>query len=262
MFECNPEWNRAIRAFSLEGDVALVTGGGTGLGFAIAKALRDFGARVIITGRREAVLQGAVENLGKGATYEVHDVVDVESAPALAKKIAAGAGPITILVNNAGVHLKKSVEDTTAREFQGILETHVMGSFGLSAAVIPHMRQAGHGSILFMASMTSFIGMPKAIAYSAAKSAYLGMVRSLASELSPGGIRVNAIAPGWIETPMLHKALDGDSARRNRILARTPMNRFGQAEDVAWAAAFLCSPASRFITGVVLPVDGGASIGF
>jgi gluconate 5-dehydrogenase len=88
------------------------------------------------------------------------------------------------------------------------------------------------------------------------------MVRTLASELSSGGIRVNAIAPGWIETPMLHKALTGDSARKNRILERTPMNRFGQPEDVAWAAAFLCSPASRFITGVVLPVDGGASIGF
>jgi NAD(P)-dependent dehydrogenase (short-subunit alcohol dehydrogenase family) len=262
VFESNQEWNGTGRAFSLDEDVALVTGGGTGLGFAIAKALRDFGARVVIAGRREAVLQRAVESLGKGVTYEVHDVVDVDSAPAFANEIAAGAGPITILVNNAGVHLKKPAEDTTAREFQGILETHVMGSFGLSAAVIPYMRQAGHGSILFMASMTSLIGMPNAIAYSAAKSAYLGMVRTLASELSSGGIRVNAIAPGWIETPMLHKALAGDSARKNRILERTPMNRFGQPEDVAWAAAFLCSPASRFITGVVLPVDGGASIGF
>lgn len=249
MSESNQESTGSARTFSLNGDVALVTGGGTGLGFAIAKVLRDFGARVVIAGRTEAVLQKAVQKLGDGVTYEVHDVIDVESAPALARKIAAGAGPITILINNAGVHLKKAAEDTTAREFHGILETHVMGSFSLSAAVIPYMRQAGHGSILFMASMTSLIGVPNAIAYSAAKSAYLGMVRTLACELSSDSIRVNAIAPGWIETPMLHKALAGDPARKDRILARTPMNRFGQPEDVGWAAAFLCSPAARFITG-------------
>ena len=255
-------WLGHTRAFSLENEVALVSGGGTGLGFAIAKALRDSGARVVITGRTESTLQNAVDTLGDGVTYEVHDVAQTDSASRLVQKIATNTGPITILVNNAGVHLKKPATETTVDEFLGVLETHVIGSFGLSAAVIPFMQQAGHGSILFMASMASLIGTPNAVAYSAAKSAYLGMVRTLACELASAGIRVNAIAPGWIETPMLHRALDGDPDRKNRILVRTPMNRFGQPEDIAWAAAFLSSPASRFITGVVLPVDGGASIGF
>jgi len=100
------------------------------------------------------------------------------------------------------------------------------------------------------------------IGYSAAKSAYLGMVRSLAAEVSGRGVRVNAIAPGWIESPMLRQALDGDTARTNKILSRTPMGRFGEPEDIGRTAVFLCSPAAKFITGVVLPVDGGASIGF
>jgi len=104
--------------------------------------------------------------------------------------------------------------------------------------------------------------MPHAIAYSAAKSAYVGMVRSLAAELGPQNIRVNAVAPGWIETPMLHQALDGDAPRAAKILARTPMARYGDPADIGNAAVYLCSRAAGFVNGVVLPVDGGASIGF
>jgi gluconate 5-dehydrogenase len=104
--------------------------------------------------------------------------------------------------------------------------------------------------------------LPKTVAYSAAKSAYPGMVRCLASEFAPAGTRVNATAPGWIETPMLHAALDGGPEWQNRILSRTPAGRFGHPQDIGWAAAFLCSPAAQFITGIVLPVDGGASIEF
>jgi NAD(P)-dependent dehydrogenase (short-subunit alcohol dehydrogenase family) len=118
------------------------------------------------------------------------------------------------------------------------------------------------GSILFIASMTSFFGIPEVMAYSAAKTAYLGMVRTLATEVSPLGVRVNAIAPGWMETEMVQKAMKGDPARRRRILARTPLGRFGQADDIGAAAVYLCSPAAKFVTGAVLPVDGGASIGF
>ena len=120
----------------------------------------------------------------------------------------------------------------------------------------------GSGSILFLASMASLFGIPQVVAYSAAKSAYVGMVRALATELSPHGVRVNAIAPGWIETEMTRKAMDGDPERKRKILSRTPMGRFGTAEDVGMAAVYLSSPAARFVTGVVLPVDGGASIGF
>lgn len=132
----------------------------------------------------------------------------------------------------------------------------------LPRAVLPGMLERGHGNILFTASMTSLMGMPMVIAYSAAKSAYLGMVRSLATEVSGGGVRVNAIAPGWIESPMLRKALSGDEKRTNKILSRTPMAKFGEPEDIGWAAVYLSSPAAKFLTGVVLPVDGGASIGF
>jgi gluconate 5-dehydrogenase len=118
------------------------------------------------------------------------------------------------------------------------------------------------GSILWIASMASLLGLPLVSAYTIAKTGIVGAVRALAAELSPHGVRVNAIAPGWIETPMLRKALDGDSRREARILERTPMGRFGESSDIGWAAVYLCSPAARFTTGVVLPVDGGASIGF
>jgi gluconate 5-dehydrogenase len=110
--------------------------------------------------------------------------------------------------------------------------------------------------------MASLFGIPLVAAYSAAKTAHLGLVRSLATEVSPHGVRVNAIAPGWIKSDMMLKALKGDPARAKKILGRTPMNRFGTVEDVGLAATYLCSPAARFETGVVLPVDGGASIGF
>jgi len=118
------------------------------------------------------------------------------------------------------------------------------------------------GSILFTASMTSLIGMPLVVAYSAAKSAYLGMVRSLATEFGPKGVRVNAIAPGWIASDMLDRALNGDPARKAKILGRTPLGRFGDPDDIGWAAVYLCSPAGRFINGHVLTVDGGAAVGF
>jgi gluconate 5-dehydrogenase len=110
--------------------------------------------------------------------------------------------------------------------------------------------------------MTSFIGMTQVVAYSAAKSAHLGVVRALAAEWSAKGVRVNAIAPGWIQSEMLEKALAGDTARRAKIISRTPMGRMGEPHDIGWTAVYLCSPAAKFVTGVVLPVDGGASIGF
>ena len=110
--------------------------------------------------------------------------------------------------------------------------------------------------------MASFMGIPLIVAYSAAKSAYVGIVRSLASEWGAHGVRVNAIAPGWIASDMLDKALSGDPARKAKILGRTPLARFGEPDDIGWAAVYLCSPASKFVTGVVLPVDGGAAQGF
>lgn len=249
-------------AFSLRGEIALVTGGGTGLGYAMSAALLAAGAKVVITGRRENVLDEAVAALGPGAFAFRQDLTDFAEIDPLVERIGKQVGNPTILVNNAGIHLKKPLVDTKLEEFQAVLATHVSGAFAMSRAVVPNMRLAGHGTLLFIASMTSLIGMPNVIAYSAAKSAYLGMVNALATELGPEGIRVNAIAPGWIETPMLHKALDGDPARKAKILGRTPQARFGDPSDIGWAAVYLSSRAASFVNGVILPVDGGARIGF
>lgn len=248
--------------FLLDDELALITGGGTGLGLAMARCMAAAGARVVLAGRRLEMLQRAAAGIGLQAEYVAHDVTNLREAPSLVDKVSEKFGPITILVNNAGVHLKKSAVETTEEEFMKVLTTHVLGSHALSRAVAPGMMARKTGSILFIASMASLFGIPQVVAYSAAKSAYLGMVRALSTELSPHGVRVNAIAPGWIETDMSRKAMQGDPEREKKILSRTPMSRFGEPEDVGLAAVYLCSPAAKFVTGVVLPVDGGASIGF
>ncbi len=248
--------------FSLHDDLAIITGGGTGLGFAMAQSFVAAGARVVIAGRRKDVLQDAVARLGANVFAEEHDVSIAESSEALIDRVVAVHGIPSTVVNNAGNHVKRSIEETSLEDFRRIQQTHVEGAFSLTRAAVPQMKQAGRGSILFTASMSAIIGMPLVVAYSAAKASYLGMVRSLASELGPHNIRVNAIAPGWITTPMLEQALSGDAPRRQKILARTPQQRFGRPEDIGWCAVYLCSPAASFINGVVLPVDGGASIGF
>jgi NAD(P)-dependent dehydrogenase (short-subunit alcohol dehydrogenase family) len=248
--------------FSLQGQVALITGGGTGIGLAIAQSMHAAGARVVLVGRREAELQAATRSLGERASYVVHDITQLDAAQSLVDRVTKEVGPISCLVNNAGIHLKKPAIETTPEEFQKVLTTHVLGAHALVRAVAPGMIERKTGSILFTASMASLFGIPLVVAYSAAKTAHLGMVRTLATELSQHGIRVNAIAPGWIETEMSAKAMAGDPARKQKILGRTPMAKFGAPSDVGWAAVYLASPAGGFVTGVVLPIDGGASIGF
>jgi gluconate 5-dehydrogenase len=249
--------------FSLKGECALITGGGSGIGLAIARCMLSAGARVVIAGRREALLQESVAQLGEGAAYVVHDVTQLAQAGELVKKAETAAGQVlSILVNNAGIHVKKPAVETTNEDFQAILTTHLCAAHALNRAVLPGMLERKHGSIILIGSMASLFGIPQVIAYSTAKTGMLGMVRSLATEVSGNGVRVNAIAPGWIETPMMRKALDGDPSRRDKILSRTPANAFGRTDDIGLAAVYLCSPAARFITGACLPVDGGASIGF
>lgn len=248
--------------FSLVGETALITGGGTGLGFGIARCFVTAGARVVLVGRRADVLQTAVQELGTAADWIAHDILQLDQASALVSEASRRVGPISILVNNAGIHIKKSAIELTPEEFNSILQTHLTAAFSLTRKVLPAMIERKHGNILFSASMASLIGLPLVSAYSAAKAGHLGLVRSLATEVSQHGVRVNAIAPGWIESKMMRSALNGDPARSAKVLSRTPMNRFGLPEDIGWAATYLCSPAAKFITGVVLPVDGGASIGF
>jgi NAD(P)-dependent dehydrogenase (short-subunit alcohol dehydrogenase family) len=253
-------------AFKLNGEVALITGGGTGLGLGVARCFVQAGAKVVIAGRREDVLKTATAELGEGASYRVFDVTGEASGAAGAEELVAGisrdVGPLSILVNNAGIHLKKPAVETSDEEFRQVFDTHVFGAFSLTRAALTGMIERRHGSVLFMASMASLFGIPQVVAYSAAKSAYLGLVRTLAVEVSGHGVRVNAIAPGWIQSDMVSKALDNDAPRKQRILGRTPMNRLGDPEDIGWAAVYLCSPAASFVTGTVLAVDGGISIGF
>jgi gluconate 5-dehydrogenase len=248
--------------FRLDERVALISGGATGLGYGMAEAMVEAGAQVVLLGRRDQVLRDAARRLGDAAVYERFDVTDTAGTAAMARRLVERFGRIDILINNAGIHDKRAFVETSLEDFNRVLQTHVYGSFALTRAVAPAMLARGRGHILFIASMSAFIGMPKIVAYSTAKTAYLGMIRSLTAELSPRGIRVNGIAPGWIESEMLHKAIDDDPERKAKILGRTPMARFGNPEDIGRAAVFLSSDAAAFITGAVLPVDGGAAIGF
>lgn len=246
--------------FSLGNETAVITGGGSGLGLAMARCFREAGAKVAITGRREKLLADAAAEIG--AIAVPGDVAKIDELPALWARITEQAGPVSILVNNAGVHLKKPAAETTDTEFAAIQQVHLQGPFALARLAGASMAGRGRGSIVFISSMAGLFGIPQVAAYSAAKTAVIGLTRALAAEWSAQGVRVNAIAPGWIETDFNRDILAKDLPRRAKILGRTPMNRFGRAEDIGWAAVYLCSPAANFLTGVVLPVDGGASIGF
>lgn len=242
--------------------LALVTGGGSGIGLAIARKFTEHGIRTIILGRDLEKLQSAKKMIGPLCEEIRFDLDQLSSLPGLVTDIVSRFGPVDILVNNAGVNLKKEFTEVTDEEFQQVLLTNVSAVFALSREIVKKMLKAGSGSIIHISSMASQYGIPKVIAYTASKSAIEGMTRSMAVDLSPQGIRVNCIAPGFIETEMSSKALNGDQERMQKVLSRTPMGILGRPEDIAEAALFLATDASRFITGVVLPVDGGNSIGF
>jgi NAD(P)-dependent dehydrogenase (short-subunit alcohol dehydrogenase family) len=171
-------------------------------------------------------------------------------------------GRIDVLVNNAGINMKKEFTEVSDEDFQKIILTNVTAIFSLSREVVKCMLERGGGAIINISSMASQYGIPKVIAYTASKSAIEGMTRAMAVELSPKGIRVNCVAPGFIATDMSARALNNDPERKNKALSRTPMGVLGNPSDVGDAVLFLASDAARYITGVVLPVDGGNSIGF
>lgn len=248
-------------AFSLKGRVALITGGASGIGYAIAKCFHAAGAEVIIASRNTTKLKAAAASLGDRADYRAYDVTETEDAGRLISGIESSHGRLDILVNNAGIHLKERPESTTPEAFSDVVQTHLIGSHSLCVAAYPYLSKSS-GSILFIASITSYIALPATCAYSSAKSAILGYVRSLATDWATSGIRVNAIAPGWIETPMLREVLDRDPVRKEKIMARTPLGALGSPEDIGWSATYLSSPAARFITGTTMLVDGGAAVGF
>lgn len=242
--------------------IALITGGGSGLGKAMAKAFCADGITTIIVGRQAEKLETARKEIGEHCFARVCDVTKLSTLPDFVSQIVNEFGRIDILVNNAGINQKKDFTEVTDEEFQNILTTNLCAVFSLSREVSKQMIAQGGGCIINISSMAAQYGLPKVIAYSASKTAIDGMTRAMAVELSPKGIRVNAIAPGFIYSDMTAKALDSDPERKAKVFGRTPMGIMGQPEDIGEAARFLGSEAAKYITGVVLPVDGGNSIGF
>jgi NAD(P)-dependent dehydrogenase (short-subunit alcohol dehydrogenase family) len=242
--------------------VAVVTGGGSGIGFAIARKFTENNIQTIIIGRDVKKLNLAKKELGVLCETFQFDLTKLSEIPGLVRQIIKRFGTIDILVNNAGINLKKEFADVTDQEFQQILLTNVTAVFALSREVAHCMLEKRKGSIINISSMASQYGIPKVVAYSASKSAIEGMTRAMAVDLSPSGIRVNCIAPGFIETEMSAKALNNDKDRMRKVLSRTPIGKLGSTDDIGDAALFLALDSAKYITGVVLPVDGGNSIGF
>jgi len=242
--------------------VAIVTGGGSGIGLAIAEKFTQHGIATVIVGRDEQKLKKAKAQLGDHCFPMTCDVSNLATVPAFIEKVVAKFGQIDILVNNAGINMKKDFTDVTDEDFQSIITTNLCSVFTMSREVVKEMLKKGSGSIINISSMAAQYGLPRVIAYSASKTAIDGMTRAMAVELSPKGIRINAIAPGFIETDMTAKALNSDPERKQKVFARTPMGYMGKPDDIGEAALFLASDAAKYITGVVLPVDGGNSIGF
>jgi NAD(P)-dependent dehydrogenase (short-subunit alcohol dehydrogenase family) len=242
--------------------LAIVTGGASGIGYAITEKFVNCGIRTVIIGRNQEKLKKAKDQLGKLCIPVCFDLNDLKSIPQQVKQIEDTYGSIDILVNNAGINLKKEFTKVSDEEFESIILTNVSSVFALSREVVKSMIKKGKGNIINISSMASQYGLPKVIAYTASKSAIEGMTRAMAVELSPKGILVNCIAPGFIATDMSGKALNGDVERMRKVLSRTPLGKLGNPADVAEAAYFLASEKSGYLTGIILPVDGGNSIGF
>ncbi len=242
--------------------VAIVTGGGSGIGFAITQKFVCAGIETIIAGRNQKKLSQAKEKLGPLCHAITCDVSHLASIPGFVNNIIKKFGHIDILVNNAGINMKKDFCEVMDEDFQQVITTNLTAVFVMSREVAKNMLKKKSGCIINISSMAAQYGLPKVIAYSASKTAIDGMTRAMAVELSPKGIRVNAIAPGFIITDMTDKALNSDTERKEKVLSRTPMGYMGLPSDIGDAALFLASDAAKYITGVVLPVDGGNSIGF
>jgi NAD(P)-dependent dehydrogenase (short-subunit alcohol dehydrogenase family) len=243
---------------------ALVTGAGSGIGAATAIALAKAGVRVSVAGRRLDALQAVAKSLGDRAGAVVS--IDVTDEAAVAKGIAeieAKAGPIDILVNNAGTaDISGGVLNQTEEGWDAAIAVHLTSTMLLSKLAATSMKERGRGKIINLGSMYSFFGAGMLPSYGAAKGGIVQLTKAMAVELAPHGIQVNAIAPGWIATEMTAVARDDPAwAEFNRtLLARTPMGRWGEADECAGAAVFLASRAADFVTGITLPVDGGYSI--
>jgi NAD(P)-dependent dehydrogenase (short-subunit alcohol dehydrogenase family) len=245
--------------FDLTGRSAVVIGGTSGIGRAISHGLAQAGADVVCTSRREEQVDAAaaeIEAIGRRTIRCVSDVSDRESLNALLSECVDAFGKVDILVNSAGRTKREPTIDQNEEDWNAILETNLTGTLRACQVFGRHMIANGYGRVINIASLSTFVSLFEVAAYSASKAAVASLTKSLAIEWAKNGVNVNAIAPGVFRTALNQKLLD-ETPRGQEFLARTPMGRFGNVEELAGAAVFLASDASSFVTGEVLVVDGG-----
>ncbi|MGA2956598.1 MAG: glucose 1-dehydrogenase [Thermodesulfobacteriota bacterium] len=250
--------------FSLKGKVAIVTGGNGGIGKGITRGFAGVGADVVIAARNPKKTAEAAAEIKKESGVRVLEVeVDVKQESqinAMAKKVLDAFGRIDVLVNNAGMNIRKMPQDLSAADYDEVLSANLRAAFLCSKAVYPAMKKAGGGKIINIGSMTSIFGGGKLLPYGTSKGGIVAMTRALAVAWALDNIQVNAILPGWIDTEMTQRARIELEGLNERVLARTPVGRWGRPEELQGTAIYLATAASNFITGVALPVDGGYSV--
>jgi 2-deoxy-D-gluconate 3-dehydrogenase len=248
-------------SFDLTGKCALVTGGNGGIGLGMALGLARAGAAVAIAGRNADKNAAALERLHEAgkAIALLADVSDETSCRAMVGDAAERLGRLDILVNNAGINIRKAPQDYTLDEWHKVLDANLTSAFVASQTAYGHMRSRGAGKMINVGSMMSLFGASFVAPYGASKGGLVQLTRALATAWARDGIQVNAILPGWIDTELTRRARSDVPGLHERVLARTPAGRWGSADDLAGVAVFLASPASDFVTGAAIPVDGGYS---
>jgi len=251
-----------VTLFDLSGRVAVVTGGNGGIGLGMAKGLAAAGASVAVAARNAAKGEEAVTTLaasGARSAFIALDVADEDSCRAMIDEAVARFGRLDILVNNAGTSVRKPPESYTAAEWHTVLDTNLTGALFCSQAAYPVMKAAGGGKIINIGSMYSIFGTSYGAAYAASKGGLVQLTKSLAIAWAKDNIQVNAVLPGWIDTELTQGARRHVPELHDRVLDRTPAGRWGVPGDLAGIAVFLAAPASDFVTGASIPVDGGYS---
>jgi NAD(P)-dependent dehydrogenase (short-subunit alcohol dehydrogenase family) len=243
----------------LEGKVALITGASRGLGKAMALALAGEGAGLALVARDRGLLEktaGEVRQAGGRAQIFPADITSEEQVLRLEKDLAQAFGRVHILINNAGINIRKNLTEFTIEEWRSVLDTNLTGTFLMCRAFVPHMKGNGYGRVINMASTMAHVSIAARTAYSASKTAILGLTRALALELAPESITVNAISPGPFATEMNTPLIENPQLNA-QFIAKIPVGRWGRVEEVGQLALYLCSPEAAFITGTDILIDGG-----